>query len=292
MFTRGDGLVIIPFWLTAMIWVVAHDVAPSWTAQDPPSLKVTEWLRTEGQQRQYGLYDAGGTRIGKLWTVFLFEAADGGRQEAPIRRDDLLLVESLGKALGPAGTAVTPLGVRVSSTYRADGLLDEFDLRLRCPATAAHLHGERFHADFSFTFESGAWFTTAKVPLTEAGMISDALNPFTQLCDLRVGQRWRMQVFNPVAAVLGMGERFTPMLVEVVGRETITTSTGERRSYLVVEAPGVKAWVSERGVVEVQEVALPLVGKIRIVREPFDESTQEAAQVRWRDLRSGSRPED
>ena len=277
MFSRLSGWVIVPFWVGSMAWLVAQDVAPGWTAQDPPTLVASAWLREEGRRSQSAIFNDKGHRVGTIWTSYLIE------QES-IRRDDLVWIPRLELALGRAGAGVGPLGLWTAATYRVDGVLDEFDVKLRCPVVQAHLHGERFHADFSFSFESGPMMKTFKVPLAEAGMISAAFNPFEQLDDVQVGQRWRMQVFNPLAAVAGVGNRFIPLLVEVTGRETVQVGEGGERSCLVVEAPGAKAWVDERGVVWVQEVLLPVGGKLRIVREPFDEAAKERARSDYLDL--------
>jgi hypothetical protein len=75
-----------------------------------------------------------------------------------------------------------------------------------------------------------------------------------------------MQVFNPVAAVTGLGDRFIPMLVEVTREEKILRG-GEEINCLVVESAHARAWVDEHGAVQKQEMTLPLVGRTRIVRE-------------------------
>jgi len=277
MFGPRDGLVLVPFWVAAMAWLVVQDVAPGWTAQEPPTLVASAWLQEEGGSSQCGIFNDKGHRVGTIWTSYLIE-------EESIRRDELVWLERLGSALGPAGAGLGPLGLRIGATYRVDGVLDEFDVKLRCPVVQAHLHGERFHADFSFEFVSGPLRKAFKLPLSEAGMISAAFNPFEQLDNLHVGQRWRMQVFNPLAAVAGVGDKFIPLLVEVTGRETIEVGEGHMRGCLVVESPGAQAWVDERGVVWVQEVVLPVGGKLRIVRESLDEAAKERARVQYRDM--------
>ena len=109
------------------------------------------------------------------------------------------------------------------------------------------------------------------MPLIEGGLIAGALSPFSQLTDIHVGQTWRIQVFNPIAALTGVGDRFISMLFRVTGEERISTPDGER-TCLVVESPRAKAWVDPRGIVVAQEMTLPMPGKIRIVRQAvFDE---------------------
>lgn len=255
-----------------MSWLVAHDVLPAWTAQDAPVLKVTDWLETEGLETQSGIYDDQG-RVGTIWTVYRID-------EDSIQREDLVVVERF-------SVPIAPFGVSVDSIFTADGLLDEFTVNLTTPEITVVLHGERFHADFSFTLKTGHVERFFKIPLTDAGIISGAFSPFAQLTDLKVGDSWRMQVFNPVAAVTGMGKRFIPMLVTVTGTERINTAEG-LMSCLVVESPGAKAWVDDSGVVRRQEITLPIGGEIRIIPETLNVGQREDAQRRFHQFRRES----
>jgi hypothetical protein len=256
LFTRTTGFLIVPLWLAAMGWLVAHDVWPVWTAQDPPRLTATDWLKGKGNKAQFTVF-CDNAPVGTIWTNYLIGSAS-------VQRYDLIWIERF-----PIGIA--PLRVNVDSTFTGEGLLDELSVYLVNGDASVSLHGERFHADFSFTLKSGTIERAFKIPLTHGELIAGAFNPFTQLTDLRVGQTWWMQVFNPVAALTGVGDRFISMLVEVTGEETIATPEGERRC-LVVQSPNAKAWVDARGAVLAQEMTLPVAGKIRIVREAdFDE---------------------
>ncbi|MDO8629233.1 MAG: hypothetical protein Q7R41_01965, partial [Phycisphaerales bacterium] len=86
------------------------------------------------------------------------------------------------------------------------------------------------------------------------------------------------QVVNPIAMLTGVGDQFIPMLVEVTGEERITTTDGSVNC-LVVESPNARAWVDARGIVQAQEMTLPVVGRMRIVRESvFDETARNAAR--------------
>jgi hypothetical protein len=248
-----------------MGWLFAHDVLPAWTAQDPPRLQPTEWLAHEGNKTQFTILHEN-TPMGTIWTSHLVDPRS-------IIRTEMIWIDRL-----PLDIAATPLRVVADSTFTGDGLLDEFHVELENPTAALTLHGERFHADFSFTLETGPIERAFKVPLTEAGLITDAFQPFGRLADLEAGQTWRMQVFNPVAALTGVKNRFIPMTVSVVGEETIATADGKRRCF-VVEAPNARAWVDEHGVVHVQEITLPVTGPIRIVRESvFDDDARIAAE--------------
>lgn len=240
-----------------MAWLMAHEVWPHWVATEPPVVRFNDLLRSPNRQVQYTLYDGLGP-IGSIWTGYLVN-------EESIRRDDLIWIERL-------PLDVAPLRIAVNSVFKVDGALDEFDVLLENPATRLpiKLHGERFHADFSFAFEHGPLVRAFKLPLTDGGLIAGLFNPFAEFRELRLGQTWRMQVFNPIAAVTNVGSRFVSVLACVTAEERIQTGNWEGNC-LVVEAGDAKAWVDANGEVRVQEVSLPMLGKLRMVREPsFD----------------------
>ena len=60
------------------------------------------------------------------------------------------------------------------------------------------------------------------------------------------------------------------MLIQVTGKEMITHG-GERIETFVVEGGGVTAWVAADGRVLRQEANLPLVGKLILLDEPYDD---------------------
>lgn len=259
-----------------MTWLVAHDVWPALTAVDPPTMTSVEWLERDGLKTQYTIMDDAHLRLGTIWTTYLVD-------EAAVRREDIIAIDDF-----PLN--ISPLRMMIDSTFTAEGDLDEFSLELNSPAGEVILHGERFHADFSFSLRSGRVERLFKVPLTDGKLISGSFHSFGQLGELRVGQRWRMQVFNPVAALTGLGERFTSVVVEVTGEERIELPEG-KVNCLTVEAPGARAWVDAQGNVRLQEVNVPLVGKLRIRREStFDEDARwEIARTRRGAQRPGSR---
>jgi len=246
----------VPAWLAAMSWLIAHDVWPTLTALDPPPLRILHRQGNNESRAQFTISDDLG-KVGTVWTTYQID-------ETAIRRDDLIWVERL-------PVEITPLRVTVSSDYTVEGVLDEFTLRLETEEADLKLHGERFPSDFSFTFESGPIDKAFKIPLSSGGLFTGAFNPFSELGNLQVGTKWRMQVVNPVALLTGVGNRFIPLLVEVTSEERIATPEGVKNC-MVVESPSAKAWVDADGRVQVQEVTLPVVGSMRIVREAgFDE---------------------
>lgn len=268
------GLLIVPVWLTAMGWLISHDVIPSWTALDPPPVQLTESQKRGVQQAQFTVFDEFG-RVGAVWTSYMTD-------ERFFRRDDMILIERL-----PIDFA--PLRITVSSDFAPDGVLDEFTVRLEADETDVKLHGERFPADFSFRLESGTLDRTFKIPLSDGALIAAPFHPLAEMRALKVGDRWRMQVVNPLALLTGVGSRFTAVLVEVTGEERISTPAGDRNC-MVIESPSAKAWVDAQGLVQVQEVTPPWGGAYRIVRElGFDESARAQARQLPLGLRKGNR---
>lgn len=263
MFTKTTGLIIVPVWIVSIGWIVHHDILPGWSAQESPPLQVTEWLRDQGTRSEYAMFGDDG-RLGTIWTTYRIDSAS-------IHREDLIWIERFPLPASQLVLPVAPLRMRIDSVFTAGGTLDEFTARVQSSLADLRLHGERFHADFSFTFDTGSTVRTFKLPLQNGSILTDALNPFAQLSGIHVGQRWRMQVFNPLAALTGIGDRFTTMLVEVTGEDSIVVD-GQVVDCLVVEAPGAKAWVDARGTVQIQETTLPMVGRLRIIRQShFDE---------------------
>lgn len=258
MFTKTTGLFIVPTWLAAMSWLFAHDVWPLFAARDLPRLQPSAWLREEGRRAQFEIHHKG-IHIGTLWT----EHRVG---ENVVSREDLIWLEQ------PTFLRES-LRVRVSSTFSPEGLLDEFTFRFETgTAREFTLHGERFPSDFSFELTSGPIGKAFKVPLVDGGLISGAFTPFGDLGELHVGQTWKMQVFNPITGLTGVGKKFTSVLVEVTGEENIVGPDGVVKCF-VVEASGAKAWLDENGAVILQEVEVPLMGTIRISRAlEFDEA--------------------
>ncbi len=277
MFTRITGLLIVPIWFAAMGWLVMHDVWPRLAAHDPPPLTITNWLKTDGKQSQYDILDTYGHSMGSIWSTFMID------EGVSATRDDYAYIERF-------PLPVTPLAVSVTSVFTATGQLDEFSVRLDNFAGELTLHGERFHSSFSFTLDGSVAGrniqTRFKLPLTEAGLLTSAFQPFSQLANLSVGQTWRMQTYNPIAAVTGMGERFLDMLVTVTSREKRITESGLRDCYMV-ESKYAKAWIDENGVVHEQEIDLPVVGKMRIVRRAeYDEQARRDTKKASAHLRS------
>lgn len=267
MTVRLTGLAIVVCWIVAMSWLFWHDILPAWTAQEPPKVVARDWIRQYGRQTQFGIYDQNGRRVGGIWTRYIGGASTD-------REDEIHLTEfpMLGRTC-----------IKLKSSFNMAGQLDEIDISVLGDWIPIRLHGERYQKEFAFRIDAGAFKQAFKIDLALAGTFSDMFRPFDAMPDLAVGQSWRVQVLNPVAVVLGGGDRFMQMVVKVVGREVITLN-GEPKDCLVIEAPNAKAWVERRsGLVLVQEVTLPVGGRYTVKLEPYDPEALEQADQAFDD---------
>ncbi len=261
VYIRWSGWIIVPFWLATMSWLFAHDVYSALTAAEAPTLSMTDASRRANARTQFTILDASDRELGSIWSVVL------PGDSAP-RREDFIWLDQLPLPIGP-------VRIRVDSTFTDQGALDEFSVSADCPGATASIHGERFYAAFSFTLEG--WIgdrrinENFKIPLSDGESLSASVHPFLPLTGLEVGRSWQMQVLNPLSAITGMGAKFDSVLVTVIDRETISTAAGMIACY-VVQAPRAKAWIDDVGVVQAQEVELPMLGRFRFVRQSdFDE---------------------
>ena len=233
----------------------------------------TDWLKNQGAKVQFAIHDEDG-QLGTVWTEYQID-------DVSLLRRDLIWLERF-------PLDVAPIRMKVDSTFRGDGVLDELTVDIQNRNVIMELHGERFHKSFSFTLESGPFEKAFKIPLTDGGAISAGFSPFGQLTNMTVGDRWRVQVFNPIAALTGMGAKFIPILVEVTGRETLVATDGTKEC-LVVESPSAKAWVDDHGAVQMQELVLPGFGKLRMVRASVYDADARAKARSYRFDRDGGR---
>jgi len=271
MLQRMSGLGIVVFWVVSTSWLVWHDVVPAWTAQQPPRAVARGWIEQYGRESQFGIYDQWDRRIGGVWTRYTSGTSTD-------RQDEIYVHE-----LPILGAAF----IEIRSSFNLAGQLDEIDIAVLGDWTPVRIHGERYHKEFAFRIDSGLFKQAFKIDLAVAGTFSDMFRPFDAMPNLQVGQAWRMQVFNPAAVVLGVGERFTQKLVQVTAREVIELNGGPR-DCLVVEAPNVKAWVERSsGLVLVQQITLPIGGTYTVKMEPHDADALRRASDAFQQSRKG-----
>ncbi len=255
MLHRWISIGIVFCWMIANTWLVWHDIVPAWTAQNPPAVVDKGWVDVYGQFAHFGIYDDEGHKVGGIWTEYISSAASTDRT------DDIYLNDL---------HTVGPMCTYVKSVFDVDGCLDEIDIAVQGAWETIRITGQRFPGQFAFKVDAGVFKHVFKIELSRAGKFAAAFRPFDAMPNLTVGQSWRVQVFNPIAAVTGFGQEFVPMMVTVTGRE-MATFDGEERDCLIIESAGARAWVDRvSGVVYQQDVDIPVIGSYSIKLEEYD----------------------
>lgn len=175
--------------------------------------------------------------------------------------------------------------VRLSleSIYRVDpsGNLRSFDMKIAAPDSGEEL------VQVEGRLRNGMMKVTAKgitsilnqsyeFPYEPRGVVHDALRPLDRLPGLHVGQRWDMQIVNPLSGAAETAR------VEVKRRALIDWN-GEAVSAFEVEqhskAMTARTWVRLDGLIVRQEVPLPFVHMIleRLPGEPLRPAETDAA---------------
>lgn len=255
---------IVLGWITAMGWLVHHDVLPAWTARDVPKYAIGDWLTAELQQSQARIEDRHGRRIGTAWTEYT-------RAGPRLSRRDVLALDDF--AMLPS------IRIDVTVDFAPEGDLDEMHLKIFGAGERVELKGENYSGSMAFELFVGSNSQLFKVDAAAMGMVGDSIRPFTTLPEIAVGQSWRMNAINPVAAITGIGPKLIPMLAKVTRREMLS-HRGSAVECFVVETERARAWVDARGLVLRQEVDLPVGGTISIVDEPFDADARKEAEER------------
>ena len=254
MGNRVVGIVIVSAWASSMTWLISHDIWPAWTAQEVPVADLSVLARRFNEPTQQGIYDSTNRRIGAIWTEY------SGSVDLITRSDQLYL-----ERLPVVGSAF----IDATSDYAADGTLSHFEIEIHGPEQPVTITGERFHTRFAIAIYAGSYHQAMELDASATAMLGVCFRPFANLPELHVGQAWRMQVFNPLAVLTGVGRPFSPLLVRVTEKTMLHQPAGPVECF-VVEAAGVTAWVDEAGVTVAQEVDVPVLGKLTIRAEALD----------------------
>jgi hypothetical protein len=271
----GTGALLLMLAGNASLFV--YDILPRWTAGSPPRFQTVVSEGASYEHIQTGIFDSADRNIGRSWTLIHNE-------------DEYISVASttlLDPIVLPEGLN-TP-AVRIETDLRFgkdDQLLNELSISLHGLPVTAMLQGELIPPDqFACRWHVGA---RRGMFVFEAGLtraFGDVLRPFTRLPNLHVGQTWRLQLMNPLSKALpgwnSAGPVEEPEIVRVTGTEMIEHG-GRSVEAFVVEAPRLRAWVAPDGAVLRQEIEfLPLLGRLVLRDEPFDDVAYEKARV-WR----------
>lgn len=261
------GIVVV--WLGAMVALFMRDVYPAWTAQDAPPMTMEQFVSANQREQQVGIYDAKGKRLGTAWSdLFTTGATTGIRGTVHVE-----------------GISLVPqVLIETSIEFDADGALDNFNLDVfGVPMTTIRIRGERHGIYFPCTIQVGPIHRQANLEMAASRLLGDSFRPFSYLPTLEVGQSWRMQVIDPVSAVLGGSTRFVPLVAQVTGKETIDVNGKPVECFVVRTHPGkATAWVGENGRVYVQEVDVPGMGTLTVREEAYDDAERDHARALMR----------
>jgi len=263
---------VVLLWVSAMTALFVRDVWPAWSAQDAPPLNSKKLADLPQRQEQFGIFKAGGDRIGTAWSDL---------QASPERTTIRGTIAT--NALG----IVPPLRIESVTEFDSAGGLDSFDLRvLGIADSRIAVRGERRGIYFPVEMHFGTFHRQANLDMAATRLIGDSMRPFTFLPTLHVGQSWRMQLLDPIAAVLGGKTQFRSIVARVTRQETIE-HLGEPVDCFVVETSPqqVTAWVDAHGRVLVQEVDLPGFGRIAVREEPYNDDLRNKTKQNIRESR-------
>jgi len=257
------GLLAFVAFVGANTALVLRDLLPVWLAGDPPAPAVQDLLPGWNRVTQTGVFDVHSKRIGTIWTE---------RR----RLDESLLVTStmLLEVVEVSQEILTPrLRIDTVLLYRADQQLQTLQVDVRGFGMPIRLEGQYVPPDqFPCKWQVGGRRGSFVLPSAATRAMGNALAPFDSFDRLRVGQTWRMELFDPLRYVLpglqSSGATRT-VIVRVLGRQNIEHNGLGVKAY-VLQSDRMRAWVSPLGRVLRQEVSLPFFGKLTLLDEPFD----------------------
>lgn len=254
--------------------LLQRDLIPGWTAGKPPALAAYELEYGRVKVAQTGLFNRAGQRIGGIWT-------ETWRDDLTIYVDSMAVLDELsiaGEELLPA------LRLDTSLHYNAESQLEELRVAVHGFGLPIWLHGEYLPPDdFRVTWAFGDQTGGFVLPAEATRAMGDLHTPFQGLVGLEVGQTWRHELLNPLSGILpglhGTTMRSEPIIVQVTGQEKIVHGGVSIRAF-TLEAENVRAWISPLGDVLRQELTLPVIGRLTLLDEPYDDNARIAARQR------------
>jgi hypothetical protein len=262
MLHKALSLLIVSAWLLGMGVLFTRDILPAWTAQDLPLLVNEKVVAQIGGQLQAGIFAASGRRIGTSWTEIVV-LHDVRRIDSTHHLEDL----------GELGHVLVTSSLRFDDQDR----LAEFGLDFAGAPVKIGVEGETVGNEIVCKVRVGDTYHAFHVNADIAGRFSESLRPFSALPGLAVGQKWRIYMVDPMSLLVGGKASPRPAVAHVTGREPVPQQPDAGEAF-VVECNGSRTWVDERGKVLRSELALPLVGRLIIRDEPFDEQALLAAR--------------
>lgn len=268
---RLFGAAIVLLWISAMTALFVRDIWPVISAQDVPPITGEELAALDERKHQFAIYQKqsqhGHRRIGTAW----HEVNHG---PALTSMTSNVLID---------GISMIPVArIQSRTDYDDQGQLDSFRLDVYgIPMTRIHIHGERRGIYFPVDLQLGPLNRQTNLKLSGSRMIGESIQPFSVLPDLEIGQSWRMQVLDPMSAILNRDARFTSVVARVTDRQLIDFDGDRIECFVVKTIPEqVTAWVDERGRVLRQSTRMPGLGEVIVEMEAFDQEALDSAMRR------------
>jgi len=271
MLNRWIGITTVVLMLSVNALLVVRDVLPRWLAGDPPQAEI-ELLRPGEQRRtQVSIYNQAGQRVGRCWTL-----SDRSQALLRVKTQTVLYPIQL-----PEGVVTPRVRFDMNLTYQQDTHVERLEIDVRGFDIPINLHGGFVPPnDFPCQWQVGEQRGTFVLDADATRVLGDVIRPFDRLPALYVGQTWRLELLNPLTRLLP-GLKDSPVatssvLVRVTGTQSLEHN-GRVVETFRVEAEKAVAWVTSAGRVVRQEVDLPLLGRLTLIDEPFDEPAYKAA---------------
>jgi hypothetical protein len=280
MLNRLAGAVCLLGMVIANTLFFAREILPELRAGQPPSLASVIASRSE-RRFQLAVRDDDGRLIGRSFTKI-------DPSGAYVSISSFTILEPIWL---PNGLATPKVRFDADLRYRTeDGLLEDLHMQLRGLPVTLTLRGGLVPPDsFACTWRLGSLqHGSFELDADATRALGDVLRPFPDLSGLYVGRTWQLQLLNPLTRVLpnfsSSGLLEEPELVKVTRKEPVEHG-GRTIEAFVVESHNLRAWVTPEGAIVRQEIRLPVLGRLVLEDEPFDEQLYDR-------LRTGREPDE
>ena len=270
MINRWIGIATLALMLSvnAALWI--RDVAPDWYAGAPPTARALHLPPGGVLNVQLGLFDEEGRRIGYAWSC-------SSRDEFLVKVQHRTVIRSLKL---PGDVVIPMIRIDTDLSYHGRNMLDELHIRVLGLGAQINLRGAFYPPDhFPCQWQVGAQRGEFDLPAETTRALGDVIRPFDGMTGLTVGQSWRLNLLNPLAGVVpDWGARFMANqsnVVRVSGIERMNYR-GKVVDAFVLEADKIRAWMTSDGHLIRQEFELPVIGRLLLIDEPYDDQTRES----------------
>lgn len=259
---RLFDLTIVAIWLCSLAALVWHDVWPTWTAGAPP-IQVPPGEVDKPIRMQFAIDAKRWGHIGQSWAEFW-------RMNSGAMARSTTVLE--------AGPLRKPIRVDSYVGFGDKDRLDEMKVWVYGLPAKVEVEAASYGEDFPCIIRVGDQRHEFTLRQEMASAFAEVFRPFVYLKGLHVGQTWRIASINPLGSLWGEDPAPQPVVARVVSREEIE-HLGRKVDCFRVETQGAAAWVDDEGRVLLQEVDLPMLGKVSIrLLDDFDQEALRKAR--------------